>query len=72
MRTLTYLRTGEHIDDREHLLAVSADYFSFSAPVFAQLLAWRRQEVDIRGTEWEEAADAFLEALRRVAEKSDG
>jgi len=72
LRTLIYLRTAEQIGDRERLIAVGANHFGFSAAAFAQFLALRRQELDLRGPEWEEAARAFLDGLRKVAEKADG
>ena len=71
LRTLVYLRTGEHIDDRDRLVEAGASLFGFSRDAFAQLMAWRRQAVAFQGAEWRQAAQAFLDGLSLVAEKCD-
>lgn len=71
LRTLVYLRTGEHVDDRERLIEIGAGLFCFPRDAFAQLMAWRRQEVSLQGPEWRQAARAFLDGLRAMVNKSD-
>lgn len=69
LRTLLYLRTGEHIDDRDRLLAAGAAAFGYSGEAFAQLSAWRRQEVVFHGAEWAQVARAFMAGVAAVSEK---
>jgi len=67
LRTLVYLRTGEHLDERERVVHAGASAYGFSETAFRQLLAWREGQVVLQGTEWEAAAGSFLETLSRVA-----
>lgn len=71
LRTLVFLRTGEHIDDRDRLIEAGASLFGFSRDAFAQLMAWRRQAVTFQGVEWRQAAQAFVDGAALVAEKCD-
>lgn len=72
LRTLIYLRSGEHIDDRDRLIAVAAEHFEISGEAFAQLMAWRREELHLRGPEWREAAAYFLDGLEKVIQGFHG
>ncbi|MEI8195704.1 MAG: hypothetical protein WCI73_07335, partial [Phycisphaerae bacterium] len=67
LRTLVYLRTGVHHDDRQQVTKAGAALYGFSEPAFLQLLAWREGQVVLKGNEWEVAASSFLEGLSKVA-----
>lgn len=67
LRTLVFLRTSVHHDDRQQVIQAGAAAYGFSEPAFLQLLAWRQGQVILQGPEWEAAADSFLEGLNKVA-----
>lgn len=72
LRTLVYLRTGVHHDERQEVLREAAAAYGFSEPAFQQLLAWRQGQVVLQGPEWETAATSFLEGMSKVAGAEHG
>ena len=68
MRTLVYLKTGRHLDDRAALVVEAEKALGLPAASWRQLVRWRRGELDFAGVEWEAAADAFLQGLTVLAE----
>jgi len=67
LRTLVYLRTGRHLDDRDQLVTAGATAYGFPETPLRQLLIWRAGQVVLEDREWDAAAAGFLDALRKVA-----
>lgn len=72
LRTLLYLRTGLHHDERSAVIRAAATTYGLSEPAFLQLLAWRQGQVVFQGTEWETAAHSFLAGMTCVSRGEHG
>jgi hypothetical protein len=72
LRTLLYLRSGTHLDDRAQVVHAAAEAYGFSEAAFNQLLEWRQGRVVLQDSEWETATRTFLATLAAVAGASHG
>lgn len=71
LRSLIFVRTGEHIESRRELIEKSASLFNLDREALLQLSAWRSGRVSFTDGQWLTAATSLLKNAETVLDKSN-